>query len=335
MGKRGNSVAKPHPVLDGLLMAALLAECISLFYILETDLLMTLGAMILVVAVAIFAVKATFRVGGAWISSTFLQHLGDPLKKKTTMKKFTDQSWQLAIHASMTVLEIVVIMDETWWQDTRSMWNPESVTCDFPTQKYLTKFLYITQLAIWIYTAFSCKFLEEIRKDYLVMMTHHVVTIALVSWSYAQGYLPVGVLILIVHDASDIPLDLLKMANYMKLEGASGLFITEGLFAIVLSVWFYVRIYLFPVKLINSAFWENREACMSPADAHDLSILSFPGVPMWFGFNALLITLYVLHVWWGFLLVRLLAKVMTNSVHDTAKDEYEGTSSDSEASKED
>ncbi|OQS02492.1 hypothetical protein THRCLA_05134 [Thraustotheca clavata] len=335
MGKRNNSVSKPNPVLDGILMTALLGEIITLFYIFEIELLLTLFGMVGVVAIAIYVVKAVFQAGGGYVSRTFLQHLGDPLKKKTTMKKFTDQAWQLAIHTSMTLLEIIVIMDETWWSDTRSMWNPESPTCDFPTQKYLTKFLYITQLAIWIYTAFSCKFLEEIRKDYLIMMTHHVVTIALVSWSYALGYLPVGVLILIVHDASDVPLDLLKMANYMKLEGPKGLFITEILFAIVLGIWFYVRIYLYPFKLINSVFWENREACMLPSEAHDLSILRFPGVPMWFGFNTLLITLYLLHIWWGFLLVRLLVNVMTKSIHNTAKDEYEGTSSDSEASKED
>ncbi|KDO28963.1 hypothetical protein SPRG_20068 [Saprolegnia parasitica CBS 223.65] len=331
---RGNSVAAPPALVDGLLLATLCAECVSLVYILERDLLLTLLGMLLVVAVAICVVKASFGAGGAWFSRTFLAHLGDPLKKRTTLKKFTEQSWQLAIHVSMTALELVVVADKTWWADTRSMWNPESVTCDFPTHDYLTELLYMAQLAIWIYTAFSCKFLEEIRKDYVIMMTHHVVTIALVSWSYAQGYLPIGVLILLVHDASDIPVDLMKMANYLKLGGARGFFVTEILFAIVLSMWFVVRLYLFPTKLINSAFWENREACMaSLTDAHDLRILRFPGVPMWFGFNALLLTLLALHIWWGFLLVRLLVTVMTKTAHDTAKDEYEGTSSDDDDAK--
>ena len=33
--------------------------------------------------------------------------------------------------------------------------------------------------------------------------------------------------VLAVHDISDIPCDLVKMANYLQLEGASGLFLTE------------------------------------------------------------------------------------------------------------
>ncbi|KUF89270.1 hypothetical protein AM588_10002152 [Phytophthora nicotianae] len=135
------------------------------------------------------------------------------------MKKWCDQSWQLVIHVSMTIFELYVLRDETWWQDTTTLWNQGTDTGVFPTQKFSTKLLYITQLAIWIYTAFSCKFLEEIRKDYLVMMTHHVVTIALVTWSYAVGFLPVGVVVLLLHDMTDIPLDMLKMANYLKMEG--------------------------------------------------------------------------------------------------------------------
>lgn len=46
---------------------------------------------------------------------------------------------------------------------------------------------YLIQLAIWMWTAFSCKWLEERRKDYLEMMAHHVITVALVSNSYVEN----------------------------------------------------------------------------------------------------------------------------------------------------
>ncbi|KAF0710078.1 hypothetical protein AaE_012663 [Aphanomyces astaci] len=230
--------------------------------------------------------------------------------------------------------QYAVIRDETWWNDTTTLWNHNSPTCAFPDQKFLTNFLYITQLvrviraaAIWVYTAFSCKFLEEVRKDYLVMMSHHVVTIALVAWSFAVGFLPVGVLVLFLHDASDVPLDLLKMANYLKLEDRKGFFLSEVLFAVMLTVWVYFRVYLFPSKLIYTAFWENREACCLPHEAHDLSIIfPSPGPPSWLAFSLLLSCLYVLHIWWTFLILRLLKGVLTKSVHDVAEDEYEGAS---------
>ncbi|RHY32482.1 hypothetical protein DYB32_002530 [Aphanomyces invadans] len=269
-------VPKPNAFLDWLLCSMVAVECVVIYRVLPQNLLVMLGGMLVVVAIAVWVTKATFRVVGGYVSRNFLKYLGDPLRKEVTMRKFTDQSWQLAI---------------------------------------------------WIYTAFSCKFLEEVRKDYLIMMTHHVVTIALVTWSFAMGFLPVGVLVLLLHDASDVPLDLLKMANYLKLEDRKGFFVTEVLFAIMLSVWVYFRVYLYPAKLIYTSFWENREACCLPHEAHDLNVVfPYPGPPSWLAFNILLGSLYLLHIWWTFLILRLLKGVLTKSVHDVAEDEYEGAS---------
>ncbi|ETV82902.1 hypothetical protein H257_04675 [Aphanomyces astaci] len=324
---QSKKVPKPNAFLDGLLCSLVAIECVVIYSVLPQHLLAMFGGMLVVVAVAVWATKASFRVVGRFVSRHFLKHLGDPLRKEVTMRKFTDQSWQLMIHGSMSVLEYAVIRDETWWNDTTTLWNHNSPTCAFSDQKFLTNFLYITQLAIWVYTAFSCKFLEEVRKDYLIMMSHHVVTIALVAWSFAVGFLPVGVLVLFLHDASDVPLDLLKMANYLKLEDRKGFFLSEVLFAVMLTVWVYFRVYLFPSKLIYTAFWENREACCLPHEAHDLSIIfPSPGPPSWLAFSLLLSCLYVLHIWWTFLILRLLKGVLTKSVHDVAEDEYEGAS---------
>ncbi|KAG9403046.1 Ceramide synthase 1 [Aphanomyces cochlioides] len=320
-------VPKPNPFLDWLLASLVAAECVVICRILPQDLLVMLGGLIVLVAIAVWITKASFRAGGGYISRNFLKHLGDPLRKEVTMKKFCDQSWQLVIHASMTVLEIIVLREENWWNDTTSLWNPNSPTCDFPEQKFLTKLLYITQLAIWIYTAFSCKFLEEVRKDYLVMMSHHVVTIALVTWSYAMGFLPVGVVVLIIHDASDIPLDLLKMANYMKVEDRKGFFITEILFVLTLSIWIYLRVYLYPVKLLNTTLFEARRACCTSEVAYDFSVFApNPGPPLWLPFNLLLGSLYALHLWWTYLLLKILKGVFSSNVHEHAEDEYEGAS---------
>ncbi|KAF0686248.1 Aste57867_21953 [Aphanomyces stellatus] len=321
------AVRKPHALVDGLLWAMVVAECATICYIFDTDMLLVLAAFIVGVAIAVHVTKTVFAVGGRFVSNRFLAHLGDPLKKAMTMRKFTDQSWQLVIHVSMTIMELAVISDETWWEDTASMWNGNRSDCGSPKQKTLTKALYLAQLAIWIYTAFSCKFLEEVRKDYVVMMSHHVITIALVTGSYAFNFMPVGVLILLIHDATDIPMDLLKMANYLKLEGPRGLFIVEINFAIMLIGWFYLRIYLFPVKLISSWIFEARAACCLPHEATDFSILlPSPGPPMWLPFLLLLCGLYSLHIWWSFLILRLLAKVVTKGAHESAEEEYEGAS---------
>ena len=50
---------------------------------------------------------------------------------------------------------------------------------------------------------------------------HHIATIALVAGSWIHGFLRIGVLVLYMHDVSDIPLDLMKMFNYLKLQVCS------------------------------------------------------------------------------------------------------------------
>lgn len=288
------------------------------------------GISLVGVGIAVSLTKLAFQLSGAWFSSTFLLHLRDPLKKKTTMKKWKDQAWQLVIHVSMSIFEFYILLDETWWSDTDSMWNYDAVSksCSFGAIHLKLKVFFILQMAIWGYTAFSCKFLEEHRKDYLVMMTHHVLTIMLVAFCYINQYLPFGLCILYLHDVSDISLDLLKMVNYIKLGGSQGLFVTEISFAVVLINWFYFRVYLFPQKILQSTMFDSVRLC---PPSSSLGAKFFPDtLPYYAAINGMLSALWVLHIWWSFLILRLLAGIFTKGTHQSAEDEYEGVSSDSD-----
>lgn len=325
-------VPKPNVYLDFLLVSVLYFELGLILYKLSSDLemLVVFGIAIVAVAVAVLVVKGSFRVGGRLLSKYLLSHLGDPLQKRKPMKKWCDQSWQLAIHTTMAIFEYDILRDVSWWADTESMWNPESGSqCSYAPQ-YKVKVLYVVQLGIWIYTAFSCKYFEEIRKDYLVMMTHHVVTIALVAGSYFPGFIPVGVVGLFLHDLSDIPLDLLKMANYAKLEGLKGLFLTEMLFALLLVDWFYFRIYLYPVKLLYPSSLQAKSICSPDTPIFEVG----DDIPYWLLLNCLLFVLWLLHIWWGLLIVRLLVRTIAKGTHAAGEAEYEGGSSDSDSDSE-
>ena len=114
------SIPTPNAFLDNLLVLLLVCELAVITRTLWDEEHMLAILVVLVFAMALFVkvIKTVFAKGGGWFSRTFLQHLGDPLKKKVAMKKWCDQSWQLAIHVSMTIFELYVLRDETWWQDT-------------------------------------------------------------------------------------------------------------------------------------------------------------------------------------------------------------------------
>jgi len=110
--------------------------------------------------------------------------------------------------------------------------------------------------ATWMYTCVIHRFFDEQRKDYFVMYIHHIATIALVSWSFSAGYLRIGLLVLYVHDVSDVFIDTLKMANYLKLDGARGWFGSEIAYVASLIAWAYWRLYQYPFRVLRGSFLE-------------------------------------------------------------------------------
>ncbi len=52
------------------------------------------------------------------------------------------------------------------------------------------------------------------RKDWLESMIHHWATVGLLAYSYYVNFTRVGVMILLVHDASDIFLEAAKLARW-------------------------------------------------------------------------------------------------------------------------
>ena len=58
--------------------------------------------------------------------------------------------------------------------------------------------------------------MDEKRKDFLVMLIHHILTLTLIIVSYATRYHKVGILVIFVHDVTDILLELTKCHVYLK-----------------------------------------------------------------------------------------------------------------------
>lgn len=46
-----------------------------------------------------------------------------------------------------------------------------------------------------------------LAQDFYQMLVHHITTVALLSFAYIGNMLPIGVLIALVHDVSDVPLE--------------------------------------------------------------------------------------------------------------------------------
>ncbi|XP_061543600.1 ceramide synthase 5 isoform X6 [Phycodurus eques] len=174
----------------------------------------------------------------------------------------------------------------SWMWDTRHCWY------GYPYQ-VLTPALYryyVTELAFYWSLLFS-QFTDIRRKDFLSMFVHHLATVGLISFSYANNMVRVGTLVMCVHDASDFLLEAAKLANYAKYQRLCDL-----LFIIFSLTFFLTRLVIFPIWVLNSTMFE--------------SWLIVGPFPSWWLFNVLLLVLQVLHVIWSYLIARIAIKAV-------------------------
>lgn len=143
-------------------------------------------------------------------------------------------------------------------------------------------------------------------------------------------YVRIGLMVLIVHDVSDITIDLLKMVNLLRLEGRPGLFLTEIVFATNIILWIYMRLFVFAKQVIWSTLYHSHRLIAERVDLAGLFWMDPmpPEAPDYIIFNILLCVLYVLHVWWTYLLLRIFFKILLKSPHQAGREEYEGESDD-------
>ncbi|GMH56302.1 hypothetical protein TrRE_jg10918, partial [Triparma retinervis] len=91
------------------------------------------------------------------------------------------------------------------------------------------------------------------KKD-VAMMIHHAATLFVLMAAWRFGFARVGVAVLVIHDASDIPIDAMRICQMVDAE--VGLYASV---AAVLTSWAALRIYAFPTYIILSALRESKD----------------------------------------------------------------------------
>jgi len=300
-----------NPFYDNILTAIFFVEIASLLYLfifIEKDLaaVLTIAITTMVTAYGVSMSRSTFARIAILVGSP------KALAKSRNIRKFVDQAWQLVIHGSMTIFECYIIYGQPWLWNVATAWDDVQIRPRGAVQQ-----LYLIQLGVRIWSSFSHRFIEAKHKDYFLMFTHHVVTISLLGGSYQGGFYKIGTLVLLVHNGSDIVVDLLKLTNYMDRAGRQYCFCTEILFVIQLITWSIWRLWYFPVYIIYSSLYEQKGCEL------DCKIL-----------RSFLFILLAMHWWWFYLFLRIGYRLVTaKSAHGAAREEYEGGSSDEEDSR--
>lgn len=202
------------------------------------------------------------------------------------LRKFTEACWRFVFYLCAFGGGIVALHDKEWFYDTREVWT------GFPKQSMLDSQYWYYILEMSFYGSLVLSVAVDIkRKDFREQIVHHCATLVLLSFSWCVNYIRVGTLVMLVHDASDVLLESAKLFNYAKWERTC-----KSLFVLFAVVFMGTRLIIFPFWLIHCTW-------VYPP-------LHYPPFFGYYFFNAVLLVLQGLHVFWAYLILRMVHKFL-------------------------
>ncbi|KAL2490763.1 LAG1 longevity assurance2 [Abeliophyllum distichum] len=235
-----------------------------------------------------------FRRLAIWLLSSGNGLLKINEATRAKIVKCSESMWKLTYYAAVEFCFLSVNYHEPSFRDIKEYFR------GWPNQELKPPLIlfYMCQCGFYIYSIAALLTWETRRKDFSVMMSHHVVTVILIAYSYMARFSRIGAVILALHDASDVFLEAAKVFKYSENElGASVCF---GMFAIS---WFTLRLVFFPFWVIQSSSYYLCEV-LNLSEPYHMAI--------YYVFNTMLLMLLVFHVYWWILICSMIRRQLKN-----------------------
>lgn len=239
--------------------------------------------------------------------------------------KFGEYVFRLVYHSFISIYGVAYFWDKEWWAPNGTL----SLFQGFPNHQvepgmtwyYLLQAAYnldalvsLVELSfVWDGGRLSqgkwpWRWSPTVRGDFREMMIHHVITNMLVIGSSVCRLTRIGSMVFLVHDLSDVPVDLSKLANFLKWK------ITTLLcFFTMVAVWLATRLYTLPVTIYGAILTQSQYVVQD-----GLPVLLY--IHYRYMFYVLVGLLILLHVaWFGMFLQMLATFVKRNECHDLSE----------------
>ncbi|KAG6588659.1 LAG1 longevity assurance-like 2, partial [Cucurbita argyrosperma subsp. sororia] len=235
-----------------------------------------------------------FRRFAIWLLSKGAAPLKLDEATQSKVVKCSESMWKLAYYGTVEICILKIAYNEPWFRDSNQYFK------GWPNQELQLplKLFYMCQCGFYLYSIAALLIWETRRKDFSVMMSHHVITVILIGYSYMTRFFQIGSVILALHDASDVFMEAAKVFKYSEKElGASVFF---GFFAVT---WLVLRLIFFPFWVIKATSYDLCEY-LKLSDANSRLI--------YYVFNTMLLMLLVFHIYWWLLICSMIHRQLKN-----------------------
>ncbi|XP_042605407.1 ceramide synthase 2-like [Cyprinus carpio] len=214
---------------------------------------------------------------------TWLRHRRNQDRPGNT-RKFCEASWRFVFYLMAFSAGLVSLINTPWFWDHRECWRgyPRQVVAEAQYWYYIVELSFYLSLLL-------CVSVDIKRKELIVQIIHHIATIFLITFSYCANYVRVGTLVMLVHDSSDFLLESAKMFSYAGWRKTC-----NTLFVVFTAVFLVTRLVVFPFRIIYTAVVDSLDV--------------FPPYSGYYFLNGLLLVLQALHIFWAWLILRMVHK---------------------------
>ncbi|KAK9496002.1 TLC domain-containing protein [Lipomyces doorenjongii] len=256
------------------------------------------------------------------------------ISRKKALTRFAEQAWSCSYCCVFGSLGTYLMYKSPYWLNTDELW----VGWPHRELQHMFKWYYLVQLAFWLQQIFVLN-IEERRKDFRQMFTHHIVTCLLLIASYNYCFTRIGNVVLCLMDVVDVVLAAAKMLKYLGHQT-----LCDIMFGVFILTWIISRHVLY-VKLMWSAmfdshkligyqcFFEPLDDVVSVGDA--MSSSGSNKTRMWLGeeqcfteimqfsFVSLLWVLQGIMLMWFYMIIKVAVRVLSGSGADDSRSDDE------------
>jgi len=143
---------------------------------------------------------------------------------------------------------------------------------------------------------FQIKWSDTARGDFQEMFAHHLVTNIIIYFCSLGRFTRMGSMVFLVHDLSDVPIDMSKLANFVRWKVT-----TVTCFAVMCVMWVVCRLYFLPFVICRSVVADAYKAMFTYGPVLDPGTHSAYYALFLLGLGSLIL----LHVMWFFILLRI------------------------------
>ncbi|KAJ9547111.1 hypothetical protein OSB04_019654 [Centaurea solstitialis] len=219
-------------------------------------------------------------------------------ERNKKVRKFKESAWKCLYYLSAEILTLAVSYNEPWFRKTSNFWvGPGNQRWPHLKMKLKLKALYMYVGGFYTYSIFALIFWEIRRSDFRVSMGHHVTSAFLIAMSYMFRFARVGSVVLALHDASDVFLEVGKISKYSGAEALAS-------FSFILFVlsWVVFHLVYYPFWILWSTSYEVLQTLSKEKEVF------LDGPLLYYVFNTPLFCLLVLHIYWSVRIYRMLVK---------------------------